>query len=353
MGRGTCPRVGISPKPAPDTRPESPKALGTTPHPTQPRNTGPVLLDPGAVIGGKYEIERVLGIGGHGVVYAARDLEESLDVAIKLLSHPTGRIPAAISRLRLEREAEILQKIAHPNVVHVHAIGWLDEDRPFLVMERLHGRSVHDDLVEHGVMDPPEAFALVQPVMDALSLAHAHGIVHRDLKPANLFLEEDGTAKLLDFGVSTVEARDDRLTHPGDVLGTPAYLAPEQLTPHVRIDGRTDVYGMGVTLYEMITGRLPFEESAALLFESILFDPPVPPSVYRPGLGADIDAILLRAMSKSPERRFETMKAFSDALEASTFTEERPRKSDIRALGAGERERRRVRAATGATHSSD
>lgn len=323
----------LPPKPAPDTRPESPKALGTSPRETQPRGAGPVLLDPGVMLCGRYEIEKVLGIGGHGVVYAARDKRAREDVAVKLLSHPSGRIPAAISRLRLEREAEILGKIAHPNVVRVHEIGWLDEDRPFLVMERLHGRTVHDELVARGVMDPPEAFSIVRPVMDALSLAHAFGIVHRDLKPANLFLADDGRAKLLDFGVSAVDRRDDRLTHPGDVLGTPAYLAPEQLTPHVGIDARTDVYGMGVTLYEMLTGRLPFEEVAALLFESILFDPPVPASVYRPGLGADIDAMLTRALAKSPERRFGSMAEFAEAIEAAAFPDPIPVPvSDIRAL---------------------
>jgi TolB-like protein/cytochrome c-type biogenesis protein CcmH/NrfG/alkylated DNA nucleotide flippase Atl1 len=280
-------------------------------------------LSPGTRIG-PYEIVAPLGAGGMGEVYLARDSRLERDVAVKVLPQHLADDPQV--RGRFEREARTVSALNHPHICTVHDVG-VHAGLPYLVMERLTGRSLAD-LTGGTPLPVDRVIALGGQIADALDAAHRAGIVHRDLKPGNLFVTERGDAKVLDFGLARMDMEESRsaetddaatvgaqhVTQAGSTLGTVAYMSPEQSRGE-RVDARSDLWSLGVVLYQMVTGRLPFEgKSNAELFAGILKSDPTPPCLRNPQLPVELDAIILRALEKDPARRFATAAELREAL---------------------------------------
>jgi serine/threonine-protein kinase len=211
----------------------------------------------GTVLGGKYRIGRKIGSGGIGVVYAAEHVTLGHEVAVKVLRGAAARDGGEIARLR--REAYIQVHVEHPNVVRVLDLDQMPDGSIYVVMERLVGRSLADKLARDGLLAPGYAIPVFIDVCRALHAAHKKGVVHRDLKPGNIFLCDDGVAKVLDFGMSKL-ASAESLTQTGYTLGTPEYMAPEQCIG-AQVEQRTDIYALGVMMYEALTGELPIVAS--------------------------------------------------------------------------------------------
>jgi TolB-like protein len=264
----------------------------------------------------RYRILAKLGGGGMGVVYEAEDAELGRRVAIKFL--PEGSTASGDALERFKREARAASALNHPHICVVHDVG-RHEGRPFLVMERLTGQTLRH-AIGAGGMPIDRVIDLGEQIADALDAAHRAGIVHRDLKPANLFVTERGDAKVLDFGLAKVVAgppsgavppdaptvAGEFLTEAGRRLGTAAYMSPEQARGRA-VDERSDLFSLGVVLYEMATGRLPFAgETTADFFASILTAEPVPPRELRPEIPERLESLLLKALEKDPELRYQT-----------------------------------------------
>jgi serine/threonine protein kinase len=280
---------------------------------------GSALPSLGDEIAGKYRIESVLGQGGMGAVFAARNVLTGKRVAIKWLLPEHA---ASTSRERLLREAQIAASIDHPNVVDIYDVGE-HQGGLFLVMEYLRGRNLADVLAERGRLDPEELILLMVPAMRGVHAAHLAGVVHRDLKPENIILSEasDGhiVPKVVDFGVSktvgTSGVPHSSLTRTGALVGTPHFMALEQVDGTNMIDGRTDVYAFGVLLYRALTGHFPFDGSS--LGEVILkigTKDPVPMRILRPELPQELDSIVLRALLRDRTKRFSNLDELSRAL---------------------------------------
>jgi eukaryotic-like serine/threonine-protein kinase len=247
----------------------------------------------GTSLNGRYDLQAEIGSGGMGLVYRAHDRLLDRDVAVKVLSAP--RLTPE-SRARLLREARAVARLAHPNVVTVYDAGESD-GLPYVVMELVEGPSLH----ERPARDLDEILAVARQLCAALEHAHGQGIVHRDLKPENVLLAADGTAKLVDFGLARTVA--SRLTAHGAILGTVAYLAPEQALGQ-EVDGRADLYALGVLLYELVTGRLPFTaDDPVAVISQHLYAPVVPPRARNPAVPRALEALILRLLSKTREGR--------------------------------------------------
>jgi hypothetical protein len=216
---------------------------------------------------------------------------------------------------RFQREARSAAQVWHPHVCPIYDVGEQD-GQPYVVMAYVEGQSLAERLAQRGRFDDVgEAVALVRQVLDALSAVHRHGIIHRDLKPSNILLDAGGRAVLTDFGLARPEAEAERLTSEGVAVGTPAYMAPEQAAGQSeRVGPWTDLYSVGVVLFEMLTGRLPFEGAPLAVLGKILHDPPPPLSRLRPYLAPRLEALLLKALDKEPEGRFRCAGEFIDAL---------------------------------------
>jgi serine/threonine-protein kinase len=278
-----------------------------------------VLPEPGDVVAGKYRIEKIAGEGGMGVVFSAHHLVLDRRVALKVLVVDAARRDEFIERF--VREAQAAARLDSEHVVRVMDAGSLDNDMPFFVMEHLEGRDLAQKLLDEG----PLAFSLLADyglqVLAALSQAHAAGIVHRDLKPANLFLAdvEDGRQiiKILDFGISKHEserAQWKQLTGQG-ILGTPAYMSPEQLRSSRNVDEGADIWSLGVALYELATGVLPFDgDGPGELFAAILETTAVPARTYRPDLPEAFEAVLSCCLERDRDARFADVRAMAEAL---------------------------------------
>lgn len=272
---------------------------------------------PGDVIANKYQLERCLGEGGQGCVWRAQNLVLELPVAIKLV-HPEslhGLVPE-----RLFREARAAATLGHPSIVRVFDIGRTSEGLPYLVMELLRGESLASWVVRAGRLAPVQALRLLLPIADGLVAAHAEGIIHRDVKPDNIFVALQGDLiqpKLLDFGLARRNKSGDqlgRLTDAGAVLGTPAYLAPEQASGRGQLDARADVWSFCATLYECLTGLVPFQGTSwDELRRQILEDEPT--SLGELGVDdAELWQLVRRGLAKSPPKRWPTMQDLGRAL---------------------------------------
>ncbi len=272
----------------------------------------------GTEIAGKYRVESVLGQGGMGTVYAARNVLTGKRVAIKwLLPEHAG----SSTRERLLREAQIASSIDHPNVVDIYDVGE-HEGGLFLVMEYLRGKPLSEVMAERGRMEPGDLVALLVPAMRGVHAAHLAGVIHRDLKPENIILSEsDGqiVPKVVDFGVSkTIGASsvpNSSLTRTGALVGTPHYMALEQVDGSNAIDARTDVYAFGVLLYRALTGHYPFDGTS--LGEVILkigTKEAAPMRMLRPELPPGLDAIVLRSLSRPRDKRFPDLEQMARAL---------------------------------------
>jgi serine/threonine-protein kinase len=272
---------------------------------------------PGTVIGGRYRVDHVLGHGGMGVVVAATHLELHQRVAIKVLLPTTAK--SAEANTRFLREGRAAARLTSPYAAKVFDNGRLPSGEPYLVMELLSGRDLRTHLAS--VRRVPLALAVewVLQAAHALGEAHRLHVIHRDVKPANLFLTETSAGsviKVVDFGVSKqVDDRDSDLTNTATVLGTPRYMAPEQMRSARLADERCDVWSLGVVLYELTTGESPFrgDTVTALCFD-VMERTPVPPSHHDPTLPPAFDACVARCLAKDPDDRYPSMDALTAAL---------------------------------------
>jgi len=289
------------------------------------------MPQPGDVIAGKYRIEAVLGRGGMSVVYRATHLQLDQQVAIKVLSAAALLLPEYI--IRLEREARAVSRIRSEHVVRIHDIGELPppftsgplaRGVPYLVMEHLSGQDLAAVLAKRGPLAIELAVECILQACEALAEAHALGIIHRDLKPANLFLTEsvDGSPciKVLDFGISRMTRRPglSPLTDPGTVLGTPSYMAPEQMEAADTVDTRSDIWALGTILFELLVGRPPYTgESLPQIFVKIMRARSAPrPSSFRSDVPAALDAIVARCLAVDPGKRYANVADLAWALSA-------------------------------------
>jgi serine/threonine protein kinase len=259
---------------------------------------------------GRYRILRTIGQGGMGVVYLAQDEQLERQVALKV-----PQIGATDSRKeRFLREARAAATLTHPNICPVYDVGEAD-GKLFLTMAYIEGKTLFDEISTRP-MQQRRAASLVGKLAMALAEAHAHGIIHRDLKPANVLINARGDPVLTDFGLARrIQQGEERLTQSGMVIGTPAYMAPEQVNGDNDSQGPcTDVYSLGTVLYEMLTGRPPFVGQLTRVLVQIVNEPPEPPSALRPDLDSELEAICLRCMAKKPQGRFASMKELAAAL---------------------------------------
>ncbi len=280
------------------------------------------IVKPGDVLAGKYLVDRLLGVGGMGVVVAATHTQLDQRVAIKLL------LPAMMGSReiveRFQREARAAAKIKSEHVVRVSDVGALDGGVPYIVMEFLEGRDLGDLLERRGPLPVPLAIDYLLEACEALAEAHAAGIVHRDLKPSNMFLarQSDDTeiVKVLDFGISkqiSPEAltANPSLTKTTDVFGSPTYMSPEQLKASRDVDTRADIWAIGVILHELLTGKPPFGGgTVAEIFGAILHQPAPRVRESRKDVHADLERVLLRCLEKDADKRYQTVAELADAL---------------------------------------
>ncbi len=262
---------------------------------------------------GPYVLERQIGRGGMGAVFEGRHVETGARHAVKVLSVPASADPVKATA-RFRREAEVLARLAsHPNLVPLHAAG-LEGRFPWCSMELVVGRSLAE-ILDEGPLPVSEAVALIAAVARAVETIHAQGVVHRDIKPGNVIVTPDGTPRLVDFGIA-FDVWSEQLTRTGECPGTPAFMAPEQLSSSSEIGPATDVYGLGGLLYAALTGHAPLEASTpAELYTRIIRDASEPPSRLRRGVPPELDDACLQALAKEPERRYPSAAAFADDLE--------------------------------------
>ena len=262
------------------------------------------------VLAGRYVLRGLLGQGGMADVELAYDEVLDRQVAVKLLHQRYTDDPAFLERFK--REARAAASLNHANMVAVYDTGEQDA-RPYIVMEYVAGRSLRDLLRREGVL-PQRAAEIASDAALGLDYAHERGLVHRDIKPANIMLSEEGQVKVTDFGIARA-AGADTVTQTAAVFGTAAYISPEQAQGE-DVDRRTDVYSLGVVLYEMLTGRQPFTaDSAVALAYKHVSEPPVPPTQINDEISPALESVVLRAMAKNPDNRYQTAREFHDDLQ--------------------------------------
>lgn len=273
----------------------------------------------GTVLDGRYRLGERIGIGGTGVVFAATRLADGHGLVVKTLrpcfvDHPDlGR--------RLRREAEVARNVSHPGIVPVTDEGTLIDGSPWIAMERVHGESLARLLLRRGTLLPDETAAIAIRVCAILHASHRAGYTHRDVKPEHVLLDRDAAGSLvvhlLDFGVcaSPTQPDDERSREQGRVFGTPSYVSPEQASGKIDIDGRADLFSLGIVLYECLAGRLPFRASnvASLLLRIIREDAP-PLALAAPHVDADTALLVHTALSRDSTRRFPSARAMARAL---------------------------------------
>ncbi len=282
------------------------------------------MTDPVSV-GDRYELGDVLGRGGMAEVRRAMDTRLGRPVAVKQLRVDLAQDPTFQARFR--REAQSAAGLNHPTIVAVYDTGEEPDPRtgvgvPYIVMELVEGLTLRDVLREGGKIMPERALELTQGVLDALSYSHKAGIVHRDIKPANVMLTPNGNVKVMDFGIARAVAdTSSTMTQTAAVIGTAQYLSPEQARGE-KVDARSDIYSAGCLLYELLTGRPPFigDSPVSVAYQHVR-EAPVPPSKLNPAISPEIDAIMLKALAKSPDERYQSA---------------RDMKADITRLLAGE-----------------
>ena len=261
---------------------------------------------------GKYEIRGELGRGAMGVVYDGWDAGIGRRVALKTVRRDQlegGEAEELLSRFR--REAQAAGRLNHPNVVAVYEYGE-DDGTAFIAMEFVEGRELKDIFDKNERVVLPEVVRIMSQLLDAIGHAHAAGIVHRDIKPANVFLLKDGRVKVGDFGIARLESSN--LTQAGSVLGTPAYMSPEQFMGQT-VDGRSDLFSAGVILYQFLTGEKPFTGQLTTIMHKVLKEDPIAPSELNVQVPAGFDAIVRKALSKRPDERYQSAAAFIAALQ--------------------------------------
>jgi len=279
------------------------------------------VLEPGAQVD-SYRIEAPIAKSGMATIFRATDMRDGSTVALKI-PHPDMEADPILSD-RFKREAEIGERLRHPNVMQVY--GGDRRSRVYMVMEWCHGRLLRK-ILQEGRMPRERAIHIAIEVLKALDYIHSNGVVHRDLEPENVMVDDDDHIKLIDFGIAG-DTTSRRLTYANftSMLGTPDYIAPEQVKGK-RGDGRTDLYSMGVILYEMLTGKLPFSgPSPMATMNDRLLNHPLPPSVADPSVSPQLQEIIYRALERDPKNRYATAQEFIRDLEHpdQVGVEERP-----------------------------
>ncbi len=290
-------------------------------------------------VAGRYRIERTLGRGGMATVFLARDAELHRRVAVKVLAGDLSGDGAF--RNRFLRESRLAARLSHPNVVQVFDAGEAD-GQPYIVMEYVPGETVADLLARRTKVSPAEAVALVADACDGLQHAHEHGLVHRDVKPQNLLVREDGCVKVTDLGIART-ADSTRLTQHGTILGTAAYLSPEQAAGK-EVTAAADLYSLGAVLYELLTGRTPYEfSSLAELAAKQSSGEIVPPRDLDPTISDRLEAVVMRCLARDPSFRpdsatelaAELRAALDDRRAPTAATIPLPRRTHVSLPGAG------------------
>jgi eukaryotic-like serine/threonine-protein kinase len=260
----------------------------------------------------RYNIIRRVGVGGMADVYLADDLKMGRQVALKILHPQYAGDDSFVERFR--REALAAAKLSHPNIVQIYDSG-REGDFNFIVMEYVEGRSLKDYLAQEGPLEVAEASRIAREVLTALAYAHRSGLVHRDVKTGNILLSSDGKVQVTDFGIALAQA-GSTMTQTGTILGTAYYLSPEQ-AQGLPLDGRSDIYSLGVVLYEMLTGRRPFEgDSPVSIAYKHVREMPRPPSHHRADVPRPLEAIVMTALTKRPEDRYSSAALMRRDLEA-------------------------------------
>ena len=265
---------------------------------------------------GKYELQGVLGRGAAGTVYDARDPVIGRRVAIKTVKLPNADDDETREELeRFRREARAAGGLSHPNIVPIFDYGETNE-LAFIVMEFIGGGSLTGLLKKHTRLPAPEALRIMDQLLAGLQFSHEKGIVHRDVKPDNVMLTDDQTVKIADFGIARMEGSG--ATVVGTMLGTPSYMSPEQWRGDAQIDARSDIYAAGVMLYHLLTGKRPFEGNQSAIMHKVLSEDAVPPSEVYSGAPRQLDEIILKAMSKRREDRYNSADDFAKALKSAS-----------------------------------
>jgi serine/threonine protein kinase len=270
------------------------------------------MIESGTVIDGRYEVLSRIGTGGMADVYLARDQLLGRQVAVKLLHHRFAEDQEFVERFR--REASSAAGLSHPNVVAIFDRGEWDGTY-YIAMEYLPGRSLKAVVRERGPLEPAAAIDIVIQILQAARFAHRRGVIHRDLKPHNVILDEEGRAKVTDFGIARAGASDMTLT--GSIMGTAQYLSPEQAQGHA-VSAASDIYAVGIVLYELLTGSVPFdgETAVTIALKQVSAAPPAPSSIRgEEVIPPQLDAVVLRALAKEPAERFADAEEFIAALE--------------------------------------
>jgi eukaryotic-like serine/threonine-protein kinase len=269
----------------------------------------------GTVLSGRYRVQSTLGSGGMAVVYKAQDAILGRSVALKTLHRRYAEIPSFQARFR--QEARAMASLDHENIVKVYDISQ-DGEVPFIVVESVGGKDLGGRLAgeDWGRLDEPVVRKMAEQLLKALSYAHRRGIIHRDIKPSNILLTQEGTVKVADFGIARIIEEDDLAGgEPGEIVGSARYMSPEQLrgedaTPE------SDIYSVGVLLYHCLTGRPPFSGDVRSLARQHMHEEPTPPSLINKNITPGMEAVILRALEKDPEKRYPSASAMLDDIEA-------------------------------------
>ncbi len=264
------------------------------------------------VLGGRYRIEGVLGRGGMAQVYKGTDTVLGRPVAIKVLAPQFAQDEAFVARFR--REAQAAARLNHPNLVGVYDTG-SDDGTHYIVMEHVEGRTLAEFLAGGGRLMPERAIELTEAVCKALAFAHAQGVIHRDIKPGNIMVTRQGDVKVMDFGIARLTTSAETIAQTAAVLGTASYLSPEQAQGQP-VDARSDLYSLGVVMYEMLTGAVPFtgDSPVAVAYKHVQ-ESPEPPSRLNPDVSPELEAVVMRALAKGPANRYRSAEEFRQDLE--------------------------------------